>query len=216
MEEKCVIKTIEELKKEYESFSDIPGKLRRDVKLGKYIPIVRGLYETDKSAPGYFLASYIYGPSYLSFEYALSYYGLIPERVSTYTSASFNKNKTKKHMTLYGNYIYKDVPKLAFPYEVSAIEENGYVYHIATKEKALCDKLYDLKPISSVKDLRLILFSDLRIDETSFTLLDKSKLNFLIPKYKSKNLMLLGKMIMEDNEYASFRTNAKKIQNKLS
>jgi predicted transcriptional regulator of viral defense system len=199
VEEICVIKTINDLKKEYESYNDILGKLGREVKSGKYIPIVRGLYETDKNTAGYFLASYIYGPSYLSFEYALAYYGMIPEKVSTYISASFNKNKTKKYMTLFGNYIYKDIPKLAFPYEVNAIEENGYVYHIATKEKALCDKLYDLKPLLSVKDLRLFLFSDLRIDEASFALLDKSKLRYLIPKYKSSNLTLLGKMLMEDN-----------------
>lgn len=194
-----MIKTIKEIIKDYESYSDIQGKLRREVKLGKFIPIVRGLYETDKNTPGYFLASYIYGPSYLSFEYALSYYGMIPERVSTYTSASFNKHKTKKYMTKFGNYVYKDVPKLAFPYEINVIEENGYVYHIATKEKALCDKLYDLKPLLSLKDLKDLLFIDLRIDETSFASLDKSKLRYLIPKYKSTNLTLLSKMIMEDD-----------------
>jgi len=199
VEEINVIKTIKDLIKEYESYSDVLGKLRREVKSEKYIPIIRGLYETDKNTPGYLLASYIYGPSYLSFEYALSYYGMIPERVSTYTSASFNKHKTKKYMTKFGNYIYKDVPKLVFPYEINVIEENGYVYHIATKEKALCDKLYDLKPLSSVKDLKQLLYSDLRIDEASFASLDKGKLSYLIPKYKSKNLTLLSKMIVEDD-----------------
>src|SRR5262245_29628514 len=32
------------------------------------------------------LANLIYGPSYISLEYALSYYGLIPERVEEITS----------------------------------------------------------------------------------------------------------------------------------
>jgi predicted transcriptional regulator of viral defense system len=34
------------------------------------------------------LASQIYRPSYLSFHWALGYYGLIPERAVVYTSAT--------------------------------------------------------------------------------------------------------------------------------
>ncbi|MFA7560949.1 MAG: hypothetical protein WCY80_02455 [Candidatus Izemoplasmatales bacterium] len=193
-----MIKTIEELKELYESYSDVQGKIRRDVKDGKLTHIVRGLYETDKNTPGHYLPSYIYGPSYLSFDYALFYYGFIPERVTTYTSATYNKHKTKKYITPFGNYIYKDIPKLAFPLEIKVIEENGYVYHIASKEKALCDKLYNLKPVYSVKLLKNLLFDDLRIDDTQFETLDKKKLRMLIPKYKSKNLALLGKLIKEE------------------
>ncbi|NGX53960.1 MAG: hypothetical protein K1000chlam4_00681 [Chlamydiae bacterium] len=39
------------------------------------------------------LANLIYGPSYISFEYALAYYHLIPERVSRVTSASSKRIK---------------------------------------------------------------------------------------------------------------------------
>ena len=39
------------------------------------------------------LANLIYGPSYVSYEYALTYYGLIPERVFEVTSATTQKNK---------------------------------------------------------------------------------------------------------------------------
>ena len=46
---------------------------------GEVFPITRGLYETDPNVPGYLLAGSIYGPSYISFEYALGYYGMIPE-----------------------------------------------------------------------------------------------------------------------------------------
>ena len=68
-------------------------KIGRLVKERKLIPIIRGLYETDDSVPGYLLANIIYGPSYLSFEFALSWYDLIPEAVFTITSASFSKKK---------------------------------------------------------------------------------------------------------------------------
>jgi len=198
-----VIKTIEYLKEKYKEYSDIQGKIRREVNEGIYIPVVRGLYETDKNTPGYYLASYIYGPSYLSFEFALSYYGMIPERVSNYTLATYNKRKTKTYMTSFGTYIYKDIPKSVYPIDVLAIEENNYVYHIATKEKALCDQLYSLKPVSSVKQLNHLIFDDLRIDQELFNSLDMDKLLVLTKKYNSKNLVLLEKLIKE-GRYANY------------
>lgn len=193
-----MINTMIDLKNEYSSYSDAKGKIRREVKKGKLIQVIRGLYETNKDTPGYYLSSYIYGPSYLSFDYALSYYGLIPERVTTYTSASFNKRKTKLYKTVFGNYLYKDVPKMVFPLGIKIIEENGYVYHIATREKALCDKLYDVNPVKNTKQLKELLFDDLRIDMNAFNQMDKNVLRSIATKYKSKNLTFLVKIIKED------------------
>jgi predicted transcriptional regulator of viral defense system len=190
-----MINTIHDLKLQYKSYSDINGKIRREIRDGKYIPIIRGLYETDRTTPGYYLSAYIYGPSYLSFDYALSYYGMIPERVTSYTLATYNKQKTKKYITPFGTYIYRDIPNSAYPFDIFAIEENNYVYYIASREKAICDKLYSSKPVASVKQLKEMIFEDLRIDSDAFFSLDIEKLGMLIPKYKSKNLMLLLKLI---------------------
>ncbi len=205
-----MIKTVENLKIKYKNYSDINGKIRREIMAGKYIPIIRGLYETDKTIPGYYLASYIYGPSYLSFDYALSYYGMIPERVTNYTSATYNKQKTKKYITPFGTYIYRDIPKAAYPFDILAIEESNYVYYIASKEKALCDKLYSLKTVTSLKQLEKMIFEDLRVYPDEFFSLDIDKLSMLIPKYKSKNLMLLEKYI-KGEAYANYRSNVEKI-----
>ncbi len=68
-------------------------KITSLVKTGELTRVVRGLYETDPHTPGYLLAASIYGPSYLSFEYALAHHGLIPEAVHQYTSASFDKKR---------------------------------------------------------------------------------------------------------------------------
>jgi predicted transcriptional regulator of viral defense system len=193
-----MVVTIEDLKMKYNQFSDIQGKIRREVKQGKYIPIVRGLYETNENTPGYYLASYIYGPSYLSFEFALSYYGLIPERVSTYTLATYNKRKSKTYSTPFGNYIYRDIPKSVFPYQIKVIEENGYVYYIASKEKAICDKLYTMKPVSSLKELNELLFINLRIDREEFYKLSKKKLLLLTKKYSSRTISTFEKFVKEN------------------
>lgn len=90
-----MIKSTHVILNEYKEYSRPDCKLSNMVKEGKYYPIVKGLYETDPDTPGYFLAASIYGPSYLSFEFALAYYGLIPERVYTCTSATFEKRKQK-------------------------------------------------------------------------------------------------------------------------
>ena len=92
-----MIKTVEDLKIKYKNYSDVNGKIRREIKTGTCIPIIRGLYETDKTTPGYYLSSYIYGPSYLAFDNALFYYEMIPERVANNTLATYNKQKTKKY-----------------------------------------------------------------------------------------------------------------------
>lgn len=90
-----MIITIEQLKEKYRNYGDCYGKVSREVKSGTLFPLTKGLYETNRKTSGKYLSSYIYGPSYLSFEYALSYYGLIPEAVYTYTSASFNKKRER-------------------------------------------------------------------------------------------------------------------------
>ena len=90
-----MIKTTAMLLEELKEYASPANKLARMVANGDYVQIVKGLYETDKTVPGYLLAGSIYGPSYISFEYALSHHGLIPEAVYTITCASFEKKKKK-------------------------------------------------------------------------------------------------------------------------
>ena len=176
------------------------NKISRDIRDGKLFKIVTGLYETDPNTPGYLLAGSICGPSYISFEYALSYYGLIPERVSIITCATFGKKKAKKFETSFGVFTYRDVPALAYPEEIILVEENNYTYQIATKEKALCDKLYTLKPLKNYKNLETMLFSDLRIDSEEFWKLDTQKIERLSTFYHSTNIQLLAKYMRRKHE----------------
>ena len=72
------------LLQEYNMYVNPAAKIARLVKSGELSQIIKGLYETDSSAPGHYLAGIIYGPSYLSFDFALSWHGLIPEAVYAY------------------------------------------------------------------------------------------------------------------------------------
>lgn len=175
------------------NYSNKNNKISRDIKNGKLHKIVTGLYETDPNTPAYLLASSIYGPSYISFDYALSFYGLIPERVEVVTCATFNKKKTKKYITSFGTFTYRDIPILAYPEEIVLNIDGNYSYQIASREKALCDKLYTLSPLNNYKNLENMLFEDLRIDKQEFEELDVNKIDKLSNLYHSTNIKLLLK-----------------------
>ena len=157
--------------------------------------MIQGKYETDRNTPGQYLASVIYGPSYLSFDYALAWHSLIPEAVYTYTSATCMKGRRKEFANYFGTYTYRDVPKDVFPLELELIIDNGHSFFIASAEKALCDKLSSLSPCSNRAELRSLLFEDLRIDEAAFNNLNFQTLAELSKRYKMSNLKLLNSMV---------------------
>ena len=191
-----MIYSFDDLALKYRDYSNIKSKINREVHSGKLIQITRGLYETDANVTGKYLAGRIFGPSYLSFDYALSIYGLIPEAVyKTYTSASFQKKKTKKFENQYGLFTYRDIPSDVYPLGVLLYEENGYSYQIATPEKAICDKLYSLPPVSNLTEFSALLFDDLRIDENEFKKLDMEVIEKLAPLYRANNLKFLIKFV---------------------
>lgn len=190
-----MLKTTSVLMDEYRSYTDSAGKIKRLADKGIIIPVVRGLYETDKNTPGEYLAAAIYGPSYLSFEFMLSRYSLIPEAVYTFTSAAFEKKKSKIYHTFFGTYTYRDVPSDAYPLDVILKTEAGYSMAVASPEKAVCDLLYTISPCRNQKEFSFLLFEDLRIDENEFRKLDMQKLREISGYYHTKNHHLLISMI---------------------
>ena len=190
-----MIKTTDMILEELRDYANPADKLSHMVKRGEYFPIVRGLYETDRTVPGYLLAGSIYGPSYISFEYALSYYGLIPEAVYTVTCATFEKKKKKRYETIFGTFTYRDVPSAAFPLEIEVVRENDYFYRIAGPEKAVCDQLYTMRPAANYKELYSLLTEDLRMEETEIFKLDSGKIMFLSQYYHSTNVRKMASFL---------------------
>ena len=69
--------------------------------------------------------------------------------------------------------------------------ESGIRYKIASKEKALCDTLYSKYPVRTIKELKILLFDDLRIDENEFLNLDFKFIEEIAPLYHSNTLLTL-------------------------
>ena len=195
-----MILTTSMLMDQLQEYGDPAGKILRMKREGELIQLTRGIYETDKNAPGYCLAGSIFGPSYLSFEYALSVYGLIPEAVYTFTSATFDKKKVREQENNFGRFTYRDVPTEAYPFGIVIKEENGYVYQMATPEKALCDKLYTMSPVTSQKEIEKMLFEDLRIDKTEFKKLHANEILQIGDRYHSNNLKYLMKYLRRNKK----------------
>ena len=195
-----MILTNDMIKSNLKKYSNKNTKICREVKNGNLIKIINGLYETNPNVNGYLLAGSIYGPSYLSFEYALSYYGLIPEKITAYTSATFDKKKKKRYDNKFGTFLYRDIPNNVYPLGIKIIQEGEYMYQIATPEKALCDKLYTISPIKNMKDLENVLFNDLRIDLDEFNKLNIEDIEQISNSYHSQNVELLYKYMRRNKK----------------
>lgn len=116
-------------------------QLHRWCALGKVTPLRRGMYALGlkyrhvQIGAGA-LANGLYGPSYLSFQWALGWYGMIPEMVVTYTSATTRSPRVFRNEL--GTFSYKHM-KTDFFFGYRAVEIDGMQVHVATPEKALLD-----------------------------------------------------------------------------
>ncbi len=144
-------------------------KIRTLEKDGQLIRLKRGLYVVSSEVSGMpinacLCANHIYGPSYVSQQWALRWYGLIPERVYTMTSAT--TKRTRMFENSLGRFTYEQVKPDYFAIGVNSVEEDGVTFMMASREKALCDLiLHDTYlPQQSVKGLWRYLEEDIRFD----------------------------------------------------
>jgi len=188
--------------------SNVNSKIAYMVNKGELIRLKKGLYALGEdyqtaSIDTISLANILYAPSYVSFDYALSYYGLIPERVYEITSATMRMKK--EFDTPLGRFTYKPVPLQAYALGIDWLYDdiNGGKL-IATSEKALCDKIRSDRGIGrlSQEKLRDYLEFDLRIDMDLLYTLDASLILAIAMAYRSSNLKNLSKLITNRKQSA--------------
>lgn len=181
------------------SVSNVNDKISNLVKSGELVRLKKGFYAFSKpylTKPIDLIsvANTLYTPSYVSFDYALSYYGMIPERVSEITSAT-GKNE-KLFTTPIGRFSYKKVSLKAYALGIDWIydEMDGGKF-IATPEKALCDKIRYDRGIGTLTQTAMIAYlkHDLRLEIT--TPLDAEFIEETAIAYRSKNLKTLSRVV---------------------
>ncbi len=161
--------------------------IKRAIQNGEVTPIRRDLYLIKNSkiplVNAFEIAPVIYGPSYVSFESALSYHGWIPEAVRTTTCASVKR--TKEFKTPIGIFSYEHIPIKAFSLGVGQHQQEDSTLFIAAPIKALADMIYARKRTwAKIEDL----LDDLRIEPESFENSDKELLADLIENYPSSRV----------------------------
>lgn len=144
---------------------------------GKLIRLKRGLYVVSPDLSGKLLsleliANHIYGPSYVSMESALRYYGLIPESVSEVRSITTKRSRGFENSISRFKYINSN--DKYYPIGINQKIMNDYSFLIASPEKALCDLLAftpDVRP-RFVNALLLFLEENIRLDMEAFFKMD--------------------------------------------
>ena len=179
-------------------------KISELLKSGELISLRRGLYisgsKTNLSLPEPFLiANHLRGPSYVSLEAALSYWGFIPER--TYEVSSVTLKTSKKYKTAVGRFNYQQLPTPYYSFGIKSIQLTPkQTALIASPEKAVCDKIVLTSGINlrSVKQTQQFLLDDLRMDEELLKTLDLEVIDSWLENAPKKNsLKMLIKTIQE-------------------
>jgi len=185
------------LKDVFREYSYPRNKISKLLSSGELISLKSGLYALSESYGKELVpevvANLLYGPSYVSLDYALSFYGMIPERVFCITSVTTGRKKLFD--TSYGSFSYQQLKPAYYCLAYIHHRMNDTSYLIASAEKALCDKLYLASMLDNSNNLQQYLFDDLRIDERSLEQLDKKAISKLADASGKRNLKLLKRMI---------------------
>jgi len=162
--------------------------LWRYEKKGHVIKLRRGLYALKNNfPPSYLVANKLYKPSYISFDTALSFNGIIPETIYSVTSAT--TRLTREFASAGIAYNYHRIKKDAYT-GYKPIKYLGVTILMAEPEKALADYLYfvELKK------------RGLHYERLNLKIIDKAKLiSYLKLFNRPKMLDLMDKI------YADFR-----------
>ncbi len=114
--------------------------IKNHVKKGNFVKIRQGLYMlADYPVDSYLIANRFYEPSYVSFDTALSFYGIIPESIYSIVSATPKITKEAEINNI--KFVYHKIKKQAYAgYKPVKIRDNTVL--MAEPEKALADYLY--------------------------------------------------------------------------
>lgn len=179
------------LLKDYKNPQDLIFRL---VKKKELIRLKKGFFviadKIKEMPPPYEqIANLLYGPSYVSFEWALSFYGMIPEGVYVITSVSVNRSKTFKTPLATFDYTYLSPSRYAVGIEQGKNSAGNFL--IATPEKALADLVHFKSAKLDKKDLLKDLIEGRRIDAKELSKLNKKHLMDIADRYRSQAVTTL-------------------------
>jgi predicted transcriptional regulator of viral defense system len=147
--------TVQSLKLLHEPMRTLQNQLRLWIRQGSIFHLRRGMYtlsDADRTvtADPLVISANMVSPSYVSLEWALSHYGLIPEQARQITAVT--TQKTQHYVTPLGTFLYRHIKTELFNGFYEERTSEGFTYLIATPEKALFDFLYYQMPMIHLKN----------------------------------------------------------------
>ena len=165
--------------------------ISRLVRTGELIRLKNGFFvisEKIKESPIPYeqIANLLQGPSYISFEWALSHYGMIPEGVYVVTSATVNRSTYYKTPLATFDYYYLSHSRYSVGIDQGVNAAGNFL--IATPEKALADLVHAKSKSLDSRELLVDLIEGRRIDEDHLKKLNKHHLLEIADKYRSRTV----------------------------
>ena len=175
-------------------------KIHELISAGIIEPVNKGIYlpsikVSQKRTEPFLLANHLRGPSYVSFDSALSYYGLIPEQVFETSSATTKASRQFDTLAVNFSYIRLPLPYYSFGIRQIQIAEMQNIM-IASPEKALFDKIITTAGLKlrSKTFAGDYLLENLIIDENQLKHLDTDMMEtWLVDSPKRESLTMIIK-----------------------
>ncbi len=181
-----LLNVLKSYKRPYDKIMDLLSK-------GILLQLRKGLYVLNSSHNNiqpepFLIANHLYGPSYVSLDSALSYWGLIPEQVFEISSITIKNSKSFQIENKVYN--YTRTSRRYYPLGIrSHLITNNQTILIASPEKALCDKIINTSGINlrSKKEAMQFLIEDLRLDKNHLLELNISEIKNWLSVCPKKN-----------------------------
>ena len=172
----------------FQEYSSPLDKIGDWVEKGYLIQLRRGLYIPGPNSglivPELFtISNHLYGPSYISLESALSFWGLIPERVFGVYAISLLRSKVME--TSVGRFEYRNMSDRYYYLGVNSISlTSKQRVLMANKEKAVIDKIVLTAGVQfrSKEDVIGYFERDLRVEMEDLFEFDLNMIRSWIPK----------------------------------
>lgn len=164
------------------------GEVKR-VRKGLYVRLVDGVSGVDPLV----LSGLVYGPSYVSRETALALHGMIPERVEEVTCMTTGRDKV--FATPEGRFAYRLMPRAAFALGIGLAEAPGGTYFLAGPEKALCDRIAQVRGLADPSEVGSWLEDDLRVNPGGLDGLDAALVARIAAAYGRRNVRALARWL---------------------
>ncbi len=164
LNKQILLEILKEYKRPYDKIDELVKQdILIQVKRGLYVP---GKNLRSQSPERFLIANHLLGPSYVSLDSALWYWGFIPERV--YEISSVTTTISKQYKTPLGKFSYTQMALPYYSFGIRLVQlTSRQTVLMASPEKALCDKIVTTSGVllRSVKQTLELLIEDFRIDK---------------------------------------------------